>query len=110
MPIYCFSSEDGEVIEEFFSMGDAPSELHRLGKQYLRDFSAELPSRRSCSWEPIECIASGVHSSQAGELRDFFKKHGESVTVTADGNPVYTSAGQRKRLLKLRGLHDRNSY
>jgi len=66
--------------------------------------------RKTGGWPPIECIASGVAPQQAQELRDFFSKHGESVEVTSDGNPVYTSSSQRKRLLKLRGLHDRNSF
>jgi hypothetical protein len=92
-------------------MGEAPREIvAESGQVACRDFGAELPSRRSCAWNPIECVASGVNAEQAGELRDFFRKHNESVEVTSDGNPVYTSAGQRKRLLKLRGFHDRNSY
>ena len=66
--------------------------------------SARLPA-----W-PIECIASGVAPQQAGELRQFFAKHGESVDVTADGNPIYTSHSQRKRLLKLRNLYDKAAY
>jgi len=61
-------------------------------------------------WPELTCYASGVHASQAGELRDFFKQRGESVTVTPQGDPVYTSPRQRKRCLKMRGFHDRNSY
>ncbi len=76
----------------------------------VREGHKPVENTTSRVWKPIECCASGVHASQAGELREFFRKHGESVEVTADGNPVYESASQRKRLLKLRGLHDRNSY
>jgi hypothetical protein len=61
-------------------------------------------------WNPIECYASGVAPSQAQDLRDFFAKHGENVEVTKNGDPVYTSASQRRRLLKLRGLVDKSSF
>ena len=66
--------------------------------------------RRVAGWPALECYASGVAPQQAQELRDFFKKHNESVDVTNKGNPVYTSAGQRKRLLKLRNLCDKSAF
>ena len=66
--------------------------------------------KKTGDWPPIECIASGVAPQQAQELRDFFSAHGEQVEVSNSGDPIYTSAAQRKRLLKLRGLHDRNSF
>jgi hypothetical protein len=65
--------------------------------------------RVNCGW-PLECYASGVHASQRQELVDFFEKHGEHVEVTKSGNPIYTSARQRKRLLALRGFFDRSAF
>jgi hypothetical protein len=108
--MYCYTA-DFDTVERFFRMGEAPQSI-RLedGRVATRDYRAErigMPARKG--W-PLECFASGVHESQAGELRDFFAKHGESITVTKDGNPVYTSPAQRKRALKLRGLCDRNSF
>jgi len=67
------------------------------------------PRRDHVSRFPYECWVSGVHASQAQELRDFFAKHGEHPEVTSDGNPIYESRRQRKRLLKLRGMCDRGS-
>ena len=61
-------------------------------------------------FKPLECIASGVNAAQATELRDFFRNHGELIEVTADGNPVYTSSQQRRRCMKIRGIHDNNCY
>jgi hypothetical protein len=111
MPFYCYSDESGCVEERFFRMGKAPEFIVLdNGSKATRDFAAEHSSRRSVAWNPIECIASGVPAQQAGELREFYKKHGEIVEVSSRGNPVYTSAQQRKRLLKLRGLHDNDSY
>ena len=92
-------------------MGDAPRTIQSCeGVELERDFGAEHNPRRAGGGWPIECLASGVNAAQAGELREFFSKHGESVNVSSDGNPIYTSPGQRKRALKLRHLHDRNSF
>jgi hypothetical protein len=65
---------------------------------------------RTGDWPALECCASGVHASQAQELRDFFRSRGESIEVSNDGNPVYTSPGQRRRCLKMRGMYDRNDF
>jgi len=111
MPVYCYSDEYGCIEEHFFGMGQAPQKIVREdGSIATRDFAAEHTPRRSVAWNPIECLASGVPAHQAQELRDFYHKHGEPIEVTARGKPVYTSAAQRKRALKLRGLHDNDSY
>lgn len=59
---------------------------------------------------PMECVASGVHASQAGELREHFKRHGVPTDVTHDGNPIYRDANHRKRALKCRGFVDKAAY
>ena len=69
-----------------------------------------VKQEKCTNYKPLECFASGVHASQAQDLRDFFHNHGESVEVTNNGDPVYTSANQRKRCLKLRGFVDKSSY
>ncbi|MFA5766843.1 MAG: hypothetical protein WC919_02890 [Candidatus Paceibacterota bacterium] len=66
--------------------------------------------RGTGEFKPIACVASGVNPEQAQELRDFYAMHGESVEVTNEGDPVYTSMRQRRRLLKLRGFHDRSAF
>ena len=58
----------------------------------------------------MECVASGVHASQAGELRKFFRDHGCPTEVTADGNPVYRNKAHRDKALKLRGFKDKSGY
>ena len=112
MPAYCYSDSTGRAEERFFKMGEAPSRVCTdTGRWLLRDYAAEWrPQRRSCRDYRLECYASGVAPHQAQELRDFFKKHNESIEVTNSGDPVYTSAGQRRRLLKLRGFVDKNSF
>lgn len=66
--------------------------------------------RRKNRTYPLECEASGVQPHQAGELRQEFRKHGLSVAVSKEGNPIYEDAGQRRKALACRGFHDRNSY
>ncbi len=66
-------------------------------------------ARKSAKWPMDPCCASGVNPDQTGELRAFFEKHGETVDIV-DGDPVYESPGQRKRLLKLRGIVDKASF
>lgn len=112
MATYCFTDNEGNTEIHHFRMGQAPAEVvFSNGRIAERDLAAEWkPDKRSCRDYRLECLASGVNPLQAPELRRFFKKHGESVEISADGNPIYTSAGQRKRLLKLRGFCDRNSF
>jgi len=111
MPTYCFRTDDGEIVERPFRMGESPRRI-RLddGRVATRDIQAEhLPRRAGGGW-PIVCYASGVHPDQAQDLRDHFRKHGLNVTVTDGGDPVYENAQQRKRALRCRGLHDRAGY
>jgi hypothetical protein len=68
------------------------------------------PRRQVSTWPRPPCVVSGVHASQAQELRDFFKKHGEHVEVTNEGDPIYTSRRQRQRCLKMRGMVDKNYF
>jgi hypothetical protein len=120
MPTYCYRTEDGEIIDMAFSRGEAPSEVELSdGRKAVRDLRAELTGsvisvrgggQSSRTWPMEPCIASGVHPDQAPELRAHFKKHGVSVDVPPHGDPIYESAGQRKKALKCRGMHDRNSF
>ncbi len=111
-PTYCYSSEDGGVIERFFKMGEAPKRviMEETGKVFRRDFAVEQVGVPAKAGWPIECYASGVNAAQAGELRDHFKKQGVSCEVTQNGDPIYTSHEHRKKALACRGIHDRNSF
>jgi hypothetical protein len=122
MPTYCYRSEDGDIIERAFCMGKAPSVIPlRNGKRAFRDYRAEavggivkgtdnpVKSRPKKAW-PMACCASGVHASQAGELRKHLADRGCPTEVTPDGDPIYTSAAHRKKALKIRGMYDKASF
>ncbi len=109
MSVYCYT--DGkESVERWFPMGRAPKSFRRNGRTFRRDFSAEAVGVPMSKGWPMECVASGVAPSQAGELREFYRKSGVPTEVTADGNPVYRNAAHRRKALKARGLNDRAGY
>ena len=110
MPIYCYETESGQVVERFYDINKAPPSIRVDGETARRCLRAELVGVPSKSGWPIECYASGVHASQAGELRDYLKKKGVPTEVTHEGDPIYTDATHKRKALKARGFIDRNSF
>lgn len=111
MPTYCYRS-GARVIERVFPVASRPEEFEAGGRVWRRDRAAEFACvyvPPHAGW-PIECVASGVHPAQAGELRECLARKGVPTEVTADGNPVYRDAAHRRRALRARGLHDRASF
>jgi hypothetical protein len=108
--IYCYETEDGDVVEQHYPVGQAPRSIEVAGKRAFRCFSAERKSVPPTKGWPIVCFASGVNAEQAPELRRHFERHGVNVKVTNDGDPVYENATQRKKALKCRGMLDKSSY
>jgi len=118
MGTYCYRCPDGTLIEQMYPRGEAPDTVVVNGITAYRDRQVELGAlsitvpRRGIagrSW-PMTCPASGVHPRQAGELRELLKKKGCPTEVTPDGDPIYTSPAHRRKALRLRGLHDKNSF
>ncbi len=110
MPMYCYRNGDS-LIEVFFPSHKAkPKRIRRNGRTYERSICDEGVSVPSHAGWPIECVASGVHPDQAGELRSYLAKKGVPTEVSADGNPIYRDAAHRRKALKARGLHDNASY
>jgi len=121
MPLYCFTTEDGETVERMFSCDEVPERVQvgrkaayrDRGSEHVRGFvvGSKAPVKRGHGRWPMEpCIASGVQPSQAGELCDYLKERGVPTEISKDGDPIYTSAAHRRKALKVRGIHDRNSF
>lgn len=111
MPTYCYSIQDGQVVERIFPMGDAPKAIQLDGQEAKRDYRAErvgVPATKG--WPMQACVASGVHPGQAQELRDGLRRAGVPTEVTKGGDPIYRSAVHRKKALAARGLHDNASF
>ena len=109
MPTYCYRRGE-KVVTRVFSVAERPQSIMIGGKEYVRSFADERPGVPSTKGWPLECVASGVHPSQAGELREFYRKNGCPTVVSEDGNPIYRDATHRRKALKLRGFKDKASY
>jgi len=111
MPIYCFKTARGQLHERDISIKEKiPKWVLVDGQKAHRDFQSEHANVPSSVGWPLTCVASGVHNSQAQELRDHFKRVGVPTEVTSDGDPVYRSVKHRRQALKARGFVDRSSF
>lgn len=110
MPVYCFETKKGRIVERVFPVGLAPKKVYHHGEWANRCLQAERVSVTASSGWPMTCCASGVHASQAKELSEFLEKRGVPTEVTAEGDPVYKSAAHRRKALKARGLFDKSSF
>lgn len=115
MPIYCYITNDGAIIERFMSMHEEHPQFIELedGAQAERCLAAErksLQTETNPGWPMQPCTASGVQPWQAQELRDHLKKSGVPTEVTPQGDPIYTSRSHRKAALKARNMHDRADF
>lgn len=60
---------------------------------------------------PKESVALSVHENQAQAANDRAKRHGlTGVQYKPDGTCVIADSGQRRKLMKLEGFHDRKSF
>lgn len=121
MAVYVFSTDSGTIVERIYPMGECPELVRVNGSVAYRNRTLEnvhtvIKRGRGRvrsghgKWPMEPCVASGVQPDQAQELRDFYKSRGLSVEVNNDGDPIYTSAEQRRKALKARGMFDKASY
>jgi len=110
MPVYCYRTDEGELVERVFHIGKAPKTIMVDGVIAKRSFRDEWKSFPPTKGWPMTCVASGVNAAQADELRDYLAQAGVPTEVTSDGDPVYRSAKHRKTALAARGMHDKSSF
>jgi len=112
MAIFCYKTKDGEIEERSYSIGKAPRFVMVGSKPARRCLAAEIGSIAMPSLKgwPFTCCASGVHASQAPDLRKHLTDAGIPTEVTDDGDPVYRSAAHRRQALRARGIHDKASF
>ncbi len=115
MATFCFSDESGGVtVERDYPVGKAPESIKLDdGRRAHRDYAAEhrTPVRRAgAGWPMPPCYASGVHASQAGELREFLRKSGVPTEVNRNGDPIYRNVSHQRAALKVRGMHNNADY
>lgn len=110
MPVYCYRTANGAIVERMFRIGKAPKTIvvdGEVAKRSIVDEQKMFPPTKG--W-PLTCVASGVNAAQAGELREHLARAGVPTEVTPDGDPVYRNAAHRRKALAARGIIDKSSY
>lgn len=115
MPVYCYTTRDGQTVEKHYPMGEAPEKVRVGGKVARRDYVAE--GRRggmmSANWPMVPDMSFGFYDSQMDEVRDNDKKHGLSSTkyTKVDGAyvPVIENPHHYKRYCESQGMFHRNA-
>lgn len=115
MPMYEFVKESGEVVPVFLSFAEFDRRV-KDGRIVLDDGSEAV-----YSWDqhkltstvpanyPMVCTAAGVHPGQIKEHMEHLRQMGcGQVNHTKDGDVIFESKGQRKKVLEALGLFDRN--
>lgn len=115
MPMYEFTKESGEVVELVLSFAEFDRRV-KDGKITLD--SGEIAFY---SWDqhrltstvpgnyPMVCTAAGVHPGQIKEHMEHLRQMGcGQVNHTNDGDLIFESKGQRKKVCEALGLYDRN--
>ncbi len=111
MPVYCFKTQRGKIVERVFPMGKCPDTITLpRGRSAGRDIAAEWRGSRATpsNW-PMESSAVGVNPEEVGAA------HQESVNLgvptefnPATGDAILRDAHHRKRYCEALGFYDRN--
>lgn len=92
--------DDVEVTRAEFDK-HFPSKIEDLLKA-----GTTLPSHSTTCW-PMRSEALAVHPKQIAEATERNRRHGSSVTYDKDGTAILPDRGERKRIMRIEGLHDR---
>lgn len=110
MPIYLYTTSDGETVERVRRMGKAPKSVKlKDGRRAQRNIAAEHKGRRSlCGNWPMISVSTGVHPRQISEARAMDEKLGVSCEFTKRGMRKFNDRNHRMRWNKATGTHDRD--
>lgn len=115
MPTYEFQTEDGEIVELFMPFAehdrrvkDGVIELEdgRKAKTYFNPRSgiSTVPGNY-----PMVSSSAGVLPSQVKQHMEYLRQNGcGQVNHTKDGDVIFESKGQRRKVCEVLGLYDRN--
>jgi len=83
---------------------------------YLKGIAPPLPDHKGPYFalaidgaHPVRSDALAVHSKQIPQVVARNKRHGLSIEYDKIGRPVFTDAGQRRKLMKIEGYRKMNS-
>lgn len=114
MALYEFQTDDGEVVEVIMTFAEHEKRVKngqitlddgRVAKTYWGNSII-----KTCSANyPMVCTAAGVHPDQVKEHMEYLRANGcGQVNHTKDGDLIFESKGQRRKVLETLGMFDRN--
>jgi hypothetical protein len=115
MPIYCYASADGRVVEQMFPMGKQPDSIEVEGEILDRAYGAEGKGGfRPGNWPMVSNIAFGFDADQMAEVRAQDHANGLGTTDYVKGEdgtfaPEFTSPNHRKAYCESQNMFDRNA-
>ena len=111
MPVYSFICVCGKVDEIQRPMSASGKRLKcACGKLMRRNFGAEAPGRRAASdTYPHASYALGGHPDDRAKMTQDAINKNVPTEINRDGDPVFTSAGHRKKYCEAFGFYDRNA-
>lgn len=115
MPLYEFTKENGEKLELVLSFAEFDKRVKdgvitlENGETATYDWGQHSMMSTVPANYPMVCTAAGVHPGQIKEHMEHLRKMGcGQVNHTRDGDLIFESKGQRKKVLEALGLFDRN--
>jgi hypothetical protein len=99
-------SRDGKTARFFLDGEEVTREQFDAAFPPKPDLPGSFASCQGACW-PQESVALAVHPDQVAEANERNKAHGVNVTYKADGTAVVPDRGERRRLLRLEGYHDK---
>ena len=82
------------------------------GIKYEQDYEAKFGGStmfQSTVW-PLISNGAAIDPSQVQDAKKKLKAAGCPTDFTAAGQPIFTSPGHKRKHLRLRGMHDKQSY
>jgi len=109
MPLYCYQTEDGEIVERMYSAGRAPATITVNGCTAHRSYQAEhSPHNRGVNPWPMWSIAGGVHPSQVAEATQVLAEAGVKAEFNEHGDVKWESKGHREAYIRARRWTDKS--
>lgn len=106
-PSRMFPRDTGLTLEQAEAkLAEIKAEIDALPKQE-RDFPYFALAIDSA--HPLKSDALAIHIKQREQAMARNKRHGINVDYDGCGRPIFTDPNQRRKLMKLEGVRDRNS-
>lgn len=103
--------EDGEwvVTLHYFLNGEEVTEAE-YRKAIPEQEGVPLFATAVNDAKPWMSDSMAIHPSQIEQAKARNKRHGLNIEYAKDGRPICTDSGQRRKLMKIEGVRQKNSY